>query len=231
MASIPTMRLSQEQLTAIRQFISKRGFTAIDLQLEIIDHVACRVEDKLRENPALCFEQALQQTHAEFGVHGFSVVEESMIASLNRKYLNQVGQAFMTWITFPRVIITGGIAMLLYHLFFIIPPANIIISAAVGYMGIAIWALFQQQRLRMRYGKMLTMSATSSFVFFPGFILQFGLLYSEQITAHWTWASGYTLMILLFAFLFTATFRVMKFATDRCLELRAQYLQVLEPEK
>lgn len=80
------MKLNKEQLQQISAFISKRGFTYYDLQLEIIDHVACKVEELMTVDHTLRLDAAIQQTHDSFGVHGFSVFEDAMTQSLQKTY-------------------------------------------------------------------------------------------------------------------------------------------------
>lgn len=40
-------QLSSEQMKTLVQFIQKRGFNEVDVQLEILDHFVCKVEDFL----------------------------------------------------------------------------------------------------------------------------------------------------------------------------------------
>ena len=80
------MKLSKEQLSAIKSFISKRGITYLDIQMEILDHVASAVEDRMGVNSNLSFEDALKQTHASFGIFGFGGVEDSIINNMSKKY-------------------------------------------------------------------------------------------------------------------------------------------------
>ncbi len=80
------MTLSKTDLQQIRDYISKRGFTEPDLQMEITDHVACQVEDLMTANRSLNLQQAIALTHATFGVMGFSVFEDGMRSALQRRY-------------------------------------------------------------------------------------------------------------------------------------------------
>jgi hypothetical protein len=80
------MTLSKSDLQKIREFISKRGFTEPDLQMEIVDHVACRVEVIMIADGKLDLQQAIELTHAEFGVMGFSVFEDGMRSTLQKRY-------------------------------------------------------------------------------------------------------------------------------------------------
>ncbi len=79
------MSLTKDQLKEIKEFIHSRGFTTIEVEMEILDHVACAVETKLKEQPQLTTSKALAAVHASFGVLGFSVFEDDLQKSLSRK--------------------------------------------------------------------------------------------------------------------------------------------------
>lgn len=70
------MSLSKNQIAEIKQFINSRGFTHIEVEMEILDHVASGVEDKFEENPKKSITQAIEEVHAGFGVFGFATIEE-----------------------------------------------------------------------------------------------------------------------------------------------------------
>lgn len=44
------MKLSPDQITTLKKLISFKGYEEIDVQYEILDHVACRVEVMMNEN-------------------------------------------------------------------------------------------------------------------------------------------------------------------------------------
>lgn len=85
------MKLTLEQINQLKQWISKRGFTHLDVQLEIIDHVACAIEEKLEKDSSKSLEVAFKEVHASFGVMGFSSLEES----ISKRVQKQVWQH--TW--------------------------------------------------------------------------------------------------------------------------------------
>ena len=83
-------QLNKEQIREIKQFIHSRGFTHIEIEMEILDHVASAVEDKLEEDPDKPFDKAIQEIHRGFGVMGFSVMEDEFkksFAKISRKKL------------------------------------------------------------------------------------------------------------------------------------------------
>ncbi|MFC3198720.1 hypothetical protein ACFOET_13950 [Parapedobacter deserti] len=217
------MTLTPAHLDQIKTFISKRGFTAMDLQMEIIDHVACRIEDKLTENPSLTFEQALKQTHAEFGIFGFSTLEEAMAKSLNRKYRGVIIQEFRRWISFPSVILPIGFGILLFYLFLMAPSTPLLTACALLNIMGSIVVCTNHLRMKKRYRKMMVMRGVSAYAFVPTIAFQYWLQLGHHTSQTWEWAVMFSILCLGLCFLFVAVFRLQTFALSKCQELEAQY--------
>lgn len=81
------MRLSENQIEQLKILISKKGYPEIDVQYEILDHVACKAEVMLAENPNLKIEEAFQKVHASFGIFGFAELEESYKKLIEKRLL------------------------------------------------------------------------------------------------------------------------------------------------
>ena len=79
------MQLTKEQISEIKKFIHSRGFTHIEVEMEILDHVASAVEAKLETNPNKSITKAIHEVHAGFGPLGFSVMEDEF----RKSYLNE----------------------------------------------------------------------------------------------------------------------------------------------
>lgn len=47
------MKLSADQLAQVEAFIRRRGFSDVVVVHEVLDHVACRVEEKLIQVPTV----------------------------------------------------------------------------------------------------------------------------------------------------------------------------------
>lgn len=62
------MKLTKDQINQIKSMISKKGYPEIDVQYEILDHVACKIEKLQETNPSISIETAFQKVHAEFGI-------------------------------------------------------------------------------------------------------------------------------------------------------------------
>lgn len=80
------MKLTMQHISEIEDFVSKKGIKYLDVQMEIVDHVASAVEEKMDSNPAVGFEEALKQTHSSFGIFGFGGMEDAIVNGLGKKY-------------------------------------------------------------------------------------------------------------------------------------------------
>ncbi|WP_100629787.1 hypothetical protein [Algoriphagus formosus] len=93
------MKLTKEQIDLLKKMISKKGYVHIDVQYEILDHVACKIEELLEKRPTLSLEDAFRKVHSSFGIFGFSTLEESYTKSIQarvKKYFLQEMSAFLS---------------------------------------------------------------------------------------------------------------------------------------
>ncbi|REG81517.1 hypothetical protein [Algoriphagus antarcticus] len=110
------MKLSPSQITTLKKLISYKGYPEIDLQYEILDHVACKVEVLLEEKPTLSLDDAFRKVHGEFGIFGFSDLAESYTKSIEKRYRRFFWEEFKSIFTSIRIIYPIAIASILYWL-------------------------------------------------------------------------------------------------------------------
>jgi len=77
--------LSGEEINYVREFVGRKGYSQVEVQSEMIDHIACIVEEKREENPNLSIEKAVADFHASFGIFGFSNWAERLEKQTSRK--------------------------------------------------------------------------------------------------------------------------------------------------
>lgn len=87
-----SVTLTKAQIEQVRTFIHSRGFTHIEVEMEILDHVASAVEVLLTKEPNLSLEKAIQKVHMSFGIMGFSVFEDEIKTSLGKKMMRMYRQ-------------------------------------------------------------------------------------------------------------------------------------------
>lgn len=100
------MPLTSTQLSEIKDFIHSRGFTHIEVEMEILDHVASAVESKLEVNPNKSLAKAIHEVHAGFGVMGFSVMEDHFRKSFGKAFRGQVWRVISNYVWRTKVLIT-----------------------------------------------------------------------------------------------------------------------------
>jgi len=109
------MKLSKPQIEQLQKLISYKGYPEIDVQYEILDHVACKVEVMLEENPKLSLPDAFQKVHASFGVLGFSELEESYKKMIQKRLWGYYWAELKNLFTSIRVIFPIGILFLMFQ--------------------------------------------------------------------------------------------------------------------
>ncbi|MFD2584545.1 hypothetical protein ACFSR6_18755 [Pedobacter vanadiisoli] len=110
------MNLTKEQLAYIRSFIQQKGFKYIDVQMEILDHVASAVEEKMETDPDLKFEDALNETHKAFGPDGFAVIQNSVVNGLKKKYSRFFWQSFLNYFRYKHILLVLFLGFFVYKL-------------------------------------------------------------------------------------------------------------------
>ena len=79
-------KLSRDQLLQLVIYIKRRGFTQTLVIAEILDHFACKVEEKMAAYPGISLERAMTDAHADFGISGFAPIVSAFQGSLKKRY-------------------------------------------------------------------------------------------------------------------------------------------------
>ncbi len=110
------MKLSPAQISALKKLISSKGYEEIDVQYEILDHVACRIEVLMAENPTLKLDDAFRKAHSEFGIFGFSDLADSYRESIRKKFWNRYWASLKSLLSSYRVIYLFLLAWTFYFI-------------------------------------------------------------------------------------------------------------------
>lgn len=108
------MKLSPSQITTLKKLISYKGYPEIDVQYEILDHVACKVEELLDKNPNMALDDAFRKVHSEFGVFGFSGLAEAYKSAIRRRYRGYFLEEFTSLFTSYKIIFPLFFGLLIY---------------------------------------------------------------------------------------------------------------------
>lgn len=127
------MSMNQTQIDTISRFIHSRGFKTIEVEMEILDHMASAVEQQLAKKPDMDINKAITAAHRSFGPLGFSVLEDSIAHSLSQRiwhtFISKLREQFST----AQVFVNLATALLL---FLVLNSFKFIVSA--DFLNIAI---------------------------------------------------------------------------------------------
>lgn len=108
------MKLSESQIKELKDFILHKGYPEPDLHMEILDHVACLIEDKLTTQPNIPFTEALYNTYESFGTWGFRKLAKDIEKGF-RNAQNQIVIKFLKkWFLSPYLLVMFLLAGLIY---------------------------------------------------------------------------------------------------------------------
>lgn len=185
-----TRKLTQLEILELFAFCKKKGIKHYDLQIELVDHLASAIEQKLQEQPQLSLAEALPEAYKQFGVYGFPKFKEIKEKALRKKYNRLQWRYIGEFYRMPKVIATIFISLLL---FFAIKTANDLTLFGLISLGIYALALLfyfvvfskKKSSLELTTGKSFLqidyLNAVRGSVFSVGFI-PFNLLTITSIT-------------------------------------------------
>lgn len=105
--------LTEDQIQYLYKFCVKHYVRYYDLQVELVDHLAKAIEEKMLADNNLSFETALNEVYKAFGVMGFSNVISEKQNGLAKSYQKSFWQNFKSYFSVPKVAVTILIFLLL----------------------------------------------------------------------------------------------------------------------
>ncbi|MBN3584361.1 hypothetical protein JYB64_18345 [Algoriphagus aestuarii] len=221
------MKLSPSQINTLKKLISSKGYPEIDLQYEILDHVACKVEVLLEEKPNMSLDDAFLKVHSEFGIFGFSDLAESYTKSIERRYRKFYLEEFQSLFTSYRILYPTAIGFILYWLSVNTRPLghelSLPICGAIFFLaGLAGIFILYGKTIKKLKNYVAFKSSVNAFVVL-NMLLQFnfyGLRYLENphYSLAFTFQSIATYFMLGFVFLsFISVFLIPR-VLNRCIE-------------
>ena len=111
--------LNKEQLKILKKYIHSRGFQQPYVVMELLDHFACMVEERLTEHPELSLEEAMNKAHASLGVLGFRHITDAAEKGYSRAYNKMIKTNILEVLKTPvyvtTLLLAGVLHYLLYH--------------------------------------------------------------------------------------------------------------------
>jgi hypothetical protein len=215
------MALTENQVEALFRFCEKKFVRQYDLQVELVDHLAERIEEEMAADPRLSFDEALQKVYKGFGIFGFAhIVQDrsNMLYKRNNKlWWSQVKAFFVL----PRIVLTLSLGLVFYQ------AAGYISGDLCGIVLYIAWLsgfIFQIVALR-RFQKsmtktlMLTQNLPGATLITPFFIIQ-DLFYTDTPLSRYPVA--FSILMVIGIIYHAAFIFVIKKVSDEARELYPQ---------
>lgn len=176
------MTLSKEQIQQLFTFTEKKFVRWYDLQVELVDHLANKIESEMEADPTLSFERALDNVYAGFGVFGFAEIvreREKALRKANQILFWHAVKAEFSW---PNLIRSIAILILIYTTVFVFGLKAMIVFYVIFYVfdliinrkSFNLRQAFKPMKLhRDNKKRLLMLNTLPSFSLMPFFYFQF----------------------------------------------------------
>lgn len=174
------MPITNEQIKHLFAFTEKKSVRYYDLQAELVDHLAERIEEEMKAAPQLSFENALAKVYAEFGIFGFARIvqqKEAEVLKLARKlWFKELFQLF-SW---PKISLIIAIFMVIYQLSTWLPLQSRKIFAGIFWLAFTCITTINEYKFQKKTKKLLILNV--KWIYFPGLrIYCLYLIYSSHM--------------------------------------------------
>lgn len=140
-------QLSKNEVEMLFKFVKSKYVHYIDVQHEIVDHLASSIEEMKAKNPSVSFETALRQVYSNFPITGFASLVAEKQTSLSRYWTKRFWGYMLSYMRLPKIIIAG----LLVYIFQLILSNGLSITPSQLYIVLVI-AAFCSVGYRYKYG-------------------------------------------------------------------------------
>ncbi|MCA0231258.1 MAG: hypothetical protein LCH91_12385 [Bacteroidetes bacterium] len=109
-------QLTDTQINTLHAFVQKKGVTPLDVQIELVDHLATDIETQLDNEATIGFEEALERSSSKFGRWGFDYFLQKAEQNVSKRQSRLMWEAFLSFFRWPRVMFTATFAVLFWYL-------------------------------------------------------------------------------------------------------------------
>jgi hypothetical protein len=218
------MNLTTKQLTEIKAFIKKKGYPEPDIQMELLDHLACGIEERMESG--VPFEKAFRDTYNSFGIFGFTDFVDGITKGHEKVMQNQVKIFLKKCFTLPWIIV---LALSIYALYLSFLTFKFNAALAVGGLSTVTfyWMYFKKFFKKERKYRNLSIIKTSNALSSGGVgavIASFQIWnYFDKMTNQTVAIAFSILWIYSILFMYATSFIIKQYAVQRAEELERLY--------
>lgn len=132
-----SITLSESQITTLHTFVRKKYVHYIDVQWEIVDHLACAIEEAMTHDPQLSFDLALSQVYRRYPITGFAQLVAAKEKSMVRYWRKKILHTLKNYLHPAHILYIATLWYLVYN--FIFMWGMYIIIPLFLFIGVFIW--------------------------------------------------------------------------------------------
>ena len=198
------MKLTEEQITYIENYIKSFDIKYYEVYMEILDHMILSVEAILEENKEITFEDAVLKAKVDgFGKKGFRGMMDEKLKLAQNQARKQNNKMIKEYFTFPKIMMTIAVfvGFFLFLMLFDDPRKSYVFSSATVFF-IGLFQYFYFNKF-LKIKKLYILKAQMINVGFSLFFSVFQLSNSILVLGKETIDFNHVLMRLFMTFVFT----------------------------
>lgn len=174
------MKLTKQQIQEIDSYLIACGVKWYDVRIELVDHFANTLEEKLEENPALDFKKAIISVHRKFGNEGFKKLLETKTKAVEKQFYKQLFKYLKSFFKFPKIIISISVFYVLTLIMNYIPNKEYFFGGltAVLFLVVIVLLIRITSEKRIKKESFLILNRTNLFLQLFNFLV---ILFSSSI--------------------------------------------------
>ncbi len=141
-----TRQLNKSEIEKLFEFTRKKRVRYLDVQFEIVDHLASDIEEQMSTDDSLSFEKGLQNAYAKFPITGFAQFVQHKSDALSKYWRTHFFRYFIEFLSLPKIIISVFLFTCFFYLFRIQGSTAHAITYYSLIGGMAIYALLTYRK-------------------------------------------------------------------------------------
>ena len=108
------MKLTNQQINYVENYIISKDIKWYELQVELTDHMINSMEEFWKADPELTFHQVKHYAEERFGRNGFKAIEEERTQILRKEFRRMQRRMIADYLKFPKIFVSALALIVVY---------------------------------------------------------------------------------------------------------------------
>ncbi|MGO4820103.1 MULTISPECIES: hypothetical protein [unclassified Flavobacterium] len=190
------MKLTNQQINYVENYINSKDIKWYELQVELTDHMINSMEEFWKADPELTFHQVKHYAEERFGRNGFKAIEEERTQILKKESRRMQWKMIADYLKFPKIFASALTLIIFYKSsFYFDKPVKFIALLYGFFLALYIPAIYSYFKNRKIKGKRFLQIEISSPIALGLGFLNFGISLTNLFKE---WIEQYDVLRLVF---------------------------------